>query len=73
MEFVDTAFFTQYYVEDIRMYKELGGEIISVGSDAHTVADLGKGVADGAEIAKQAGFKYLCYFKERKPQFLIID
>ena len=57
----------------VKMYKELGGEIISVGSDAHTVADLGKGVADGAEIAKQAGFKYLCYFKERKPQFLIID
>lgn len=57
----------------VKMYKELGGEILSVGSDAHTVADLGKGVADGAEIAKQAGFKYLCYFKERKPQFLIID
>ncbi len=57
----------------VKMYKELGGEILSVGSDAHTVADLGKGVADGAEIAKQAGFKYLCYFKERKPQFLIIE
>ena len=57
----------------VKMYKELGGEILSVGSDAHTVADLGKGVADGAEIAKQAGFKYLCYFKERKPQFLNID
>ena len=25
VEFVDTAFFTQYYVEDIRMYKDLGG------------------------------------------------
>ena len=57
----------------VKMYKELGGELISVGSDAHTVADLGKGVADGAEIAKQAGFKYLCFFKERKPQFLIIE
>ena len=57
----------------VKMYRELGGEIISIGSDAHTVNDLGKGVADGAEIAKQAGFKYLCYFKERKPQFLNID
>ena len=28
VEFVDTAFFTQYYVEDIRMYKELGGGAI---------------------------------------------
>ena len=25
VEFIDTAFFTQYYEEDIRLYKELGG------------------------------------------------
>lgn len=25
VEFIETAFYTQYYVEDIRMYKEMGG------------------------------------------------
>jgi len=25
LEFIDTAFYTQYYVDDIRMYKEMGG------------------------------------------------
>lgn len=57
----------------VKMYHDLGGEILTVGSDAHCVADLGKGIADGFEIARQAGFKYLAYFKCRKPEFLKID
>ena len=54
------------------MFKELGGEIITIGSDAHTVEDLGAGIADGIKIAEEAGFKYISYFKERKPVFIKI-
>lgn len=57
----------------VKLFRELGGEIISIGSDAHTPEDIGKGTADGAEIAKAAGFKHLCYFKRRKPVFIEID
>lgn len=56
----------------IKMYRDLGGEILSIGSDAHCTADLGSGIADGAAIALNAGFKYLCYFKERKPNFIAL-
>ena len=56
----------------VKLYRELGGEILSVGSDAHTVEDIGKGVAEGTEIAKAAGFTHLCYFKRRKPVFIEI-
>lgn len=56
----------------IKMYHDLGGEILSIGSDAHCTADLGSGVSVGAEIALNAGFKYLCYFKERKPNFIAL-
>lgn len=56
----------------VKLYRELGGEILSIGSDAHTVEDLGKGVREGAEIAKEAGFIHLCYFKRRKPVFIEI-
>lgn len=56
----------------VKLYRELGGEILSVGSDAHTVEDLGKGIADGAEIARLSGFTHLCYFKQRKPVFIEI-
>ncbi len=56
----------------VKLYRELGGEILSLGSDAHCTADLGKNLADGAEIALEAGFNQLCYFKERNPHFIDI-
>ena len=56
----------------VKLFRDLGGEIISVGSDAHTVEDLGRNVADGARTALEAGFEHLCYFKERKPNFIKI-
>lgn len=56
----------------VKMFRELGGEIISIGSDAHTVEDLGVGIDVGTQIAKEAGFKYISYFKERTPNFIKI-
>ena len=56
----------------VQLFKEKGGEIITIGSDAHCSDDLGKGISEGIEIAKQAGFEYISYFKNRKPQFLKI-
>ena len=60
-------------IKYVRLFRELGGEIISLGSDAHTVEDLGKGVLKGAEISQAAGFNRLCYFKRRKPVFIDIN
>lgn len=57
----------------VKLFRDLGGEIISIGSDAHTVEDLGKGVREGAKIALKAGFNRLCYFKRRKPVFIDIN
>ena len=56
----------------MKLFRELGGEILTIGSDAHTPEDIGANVADGAELAKAAGFRYLAYFKERKPNFIKI-
>jgi len=56
----------------VKMFRDMGGELLSLGSDAHCTEDLGKGIAEGAEIALAAGFKRLCYFKERKPYFIEI-
>lgn len=57
----------------IKLYRDLGGEIISLGSDAHRVSDLGKGIAECGELVKRAGFKYLAYFKKHKPEFVRMD
>ena len=54
----------------MKRYRELGGEILSLGSDSHCVQDIGKGIEQGAEIAKKSGFKYVAYFKEHKPVFI---
>ncbi len=48
-------------------YRELGGELITVGSDAHFPQDVGTGIARAMEIAKSCGFKYLACYKKRKP------
>ena len=59
-------------LEYVKLFRDAGGEIISVGSDAHCTEDLGKGIPEGIEIAKEAGFDRIAYFIERKPQFIRI-
>lgn len=54
----------------IRRYRELGGEIITVGSDAHCTADAGVGNARGLELLAEAGFEYYTIFRNRKPEFI---
>ena len=53
-------------------YRELGGEIISLGSDAHEQARVGADFPYYAALLKQTGFKYLCHYKNRKPIFTLI-
>ena len=54
----------------IRRYRELGGRLITTGSDAHVSADLGRDFHLAEEILKELGFKEICYFEERTPVFL---
>ena len=56
-----------YYV---KLFKESGGEIITIGSDAHRVSDLAGFFKNGAEIAQAAGFTRIAYYEKRKPCFI---
>ncbi len=53
----------------LKMYKDMGGEILTLGSDSHVTFDIGKNISDGAELASSVGFKYISYFEGRKPKF----
>ncbi|MBP5578078.1 MAG: histidinol-phosphatase HisJ family protein [Ruminococcus sp.] len=53
----------------VKLFRDLGGEIITIGSDSHTVEDIAANTADGAELARAAGFRRLAYFRKRKPYF----
>lgn len=56
----------------LRLYKSLGGEIITVGSDAHFSENAGQDVAAGYALLQTIGFKYVTVFRERKPEFIRI-
>lgn len=56
-------------IELIKKYKSMGGEILTIGSDSHTAANVGTSIKKGFEIAERAGFKYITTFSERKPSF----
>ena len=51
-----------------RGLKELGGEIVTIGSDAHTPDRVGEHTFRACEILKDI-FGYVCTFEERKPIF----
>lgn len=51
-------------------YKQLGGEIITIGSDAHQVAKLGYGFRTARDILINTGFKYYTTFEDRQPLFI---
>lgn len=56
----------------LRIYKELGGTILTVGSDAHKTEDLGKGILDAYKLAEEAGFQHITIFTNRQPEFIKI-
>ena len=54
----------------IRRYRELGGEIITMGADAHVPEYVAYEFDKTAQIIKNCGFKYYTVFKNRKAEFI---
>ena len=59
-------------IEMLKLYKELSGEIITIGSDAHTPDYIGYQFDYIYEILHQIGFKYITTFDGMKPEFIKI-
>lgn len=53
----------------LKRYRKLGGEIITVGSDAHTPPDMASDFAKASELLKDCGFLRYCTFEKRTPIF----
>lgn len=53
-------------LEILRWYRELGGEILTFGSDAHTPDAVGARFDVALEMARAAGFKRLARFERRR-------
>ncbi len=53
-------------IDLLKIYKELGGTTITVGTDAHTPEALTTGLLESINIIKQQGFDTLTYFINRE-------
>jgi histidinol-phosphatase (PHP family) len=49
-------------------FKQLGGEIITVGTDSHNERRIGQYIPEALEMIKNI-FGYVCTFEKRKPIF----
>ena len=53
----------------LKQYRNLGGEIITIGSDAHNAKDIAADFTRAAEVLKSCGFSYYCIFENRMPKY----
>ena len=59
-------------LEILQMYKDLKGEIITVGSDSHNYDRVGENIESTYNLLKDMGFKYVFTFENRKPDGIIL-
>ena len=62
--------FAHPHTDVLKRYRELGGEIITIGSDAHKPEHLAYDFSKVPDILKEAGFDYYTIFKNRTPEFI---
>lgn len=56
----------------LKIYHEMGGEIITIGSDGHREDRIGFGFEYALDLLREAGFKAISSFEKRKVTFIDI-
>jgi histidinol-phosphatase (PHP family) len=51
-----------------KRFSEFGGKLVTIGSDAHKLEDIGRGLNMAQEMAEACNLKVV-YFKQRKPEW----
>lgn len=54
----------------LRLYKRLGGEVITVGSDAHHPEYIAHHFKEAYQLLEETGFRYVTTFRQGKPHFV---
>lgn len=55
-------------LETLKLYRDLGGELVTIGSDSHSIRQLGFGLAEGLEMIRTAGFDSIVVYRDRRPE-----
>ena len=53
----------------LKLYHELGGTVITLGSDSHSEEHLGAYIKETMAILREIGFKHHCTFENMRPSF----
>lgn len=53
----------------LRLYRELGGTVLTIGSDSHKKEHLGAFIRETMDELKEMGFEQFCTFEGMKPVF----
>lgn len=56
----------------LNRYREMGGEILTVGSDAHVAKDIGSYFTEVEALLSECGFRYYTVYDKRIPDFIKI-
>ncbi len=56
----------------LKRYRELGGKMVTVGSDAHQLCDVAGDVPRTLDLLRGLGFTEICVFNKKEPQFVKI-
>lgn len=59
-------------MEILRRYRELGGELITIGSDAHAGKEIAFGFWNVFELLENLGYKYYFVYENRKPRGILL-
>ena len=62
--------FAHPHPDVLKRYRELGGEIITIGADAHTPDKVAYAFDKAATVLENCGFRYYTVFKDHKPEFI---
>lgn len=54
-------------VDILKLYKDMGGEILTLGSDSHSIEHFGAKISDVQKQLKELGFKYFYTFDKMQP------
>jgi histidinol-phosphatase (PHP family) len=57
----------------LELFRDFGGEIVTIGSDAHRPQDLGYRLDRAVEIIRSVGIRHLATFEQRQPKLISLD
>lgn len=55
--------------ELLKLYKDLGGSIVTIGTDSHTPTHLGMYIEEAKSLLKSLGFQNFCTYEKMQPIF----